>query len=358
MAWQFVLAEVDGTELGAITDARSRSVTWRLDDADEASVTLSARSDLGRMVGEGYDQDLVVYRDGEKVFRGRVAAPQDEMGAAEHTVTVTAHAYRALLEQRHLETSESFTDTEQEAIAWTLIDAAQALPGGDLGVTRGSDQTTGVTRDRQFEVGAEIAAKIDGLASADDGFDWSIDPDLVFRVWYPARGETKARVLHYAERGGNVREASRRPDVSRFATVVIATHRDALSPEIAVSADVASTGRWSHVEGVSDADSATTLQEAAEGLLADRESLRSAWQVTLDAEHPWGGPDDFHVGDGLRLVVQSGRFDTERVLRVMEVRADVDASDVETVRVSLDRPQPDLSRALRRHDRRLTDLER
>ena len=355
--WSFVLAETDGTELGEITSARSRQLTRRLDRADEATVSLSGRSDVGEMVGEGLDQDLVVYRDGERVFRGRIDAPHDSM-RDDHEVTLRARSYRDLLALRHLEASASWTTVEQEAIAWSLIDTAQGLSGGDLGVTRGADQATGVTRSRQYEVGAQVQAKIDDLAKADDGFDWDIDSDLVFRVWYPARGDTRQRVLHYAAHGGNVRRLSRTPDLARFATVVIATASGALSPEIAVSSDVATRGRWSHVEGVSDADSATTLQEAAAGLLGDRETLRAAWTAELSRAHPWGGPDDFDVGDSLRLVVQSGRFDTERVLRVQTIGVSIDASDVETTTVDLDRPSPDLARALRRHDDRLSDLER
>ena len=354
--WSFVLAEVDGTPVAEVVDARGRSFTRSLAGADSASVSLSGRSDVGRLVGEGFDQDLLVYRDGALVFRGRIDAPQDSMDADSHEISIDAVGYRDLLGLRHLEADVTFTNVEQEEIGWSLIDTAQGLAGGDLGISRGSDQATGVTRSRSFEVGAEVEATIDGVAEADDGFDWDVDPQLVYRVWHPGRGSTLDRVLHYSESGGNVQTLSRRPDVGRYATVIIATNRD-VAAQSAVASDVAAVGRWSHVEGVSDADSTSTLQEVADGLLADRESLRAAWTAQLEPQQ-WGGPDDFDVGDVVRLVVQSGRFDTQRELRVQGLQVSIDDSDVETVTVDLDRPRPDLAKALRRTSRRVTDLER
>lgn len=356
--YSFVLAQPDGTEIGEITTARSRSVTLERGKADRAKVTLNARSPMGREVGEGRDRDLIVYRDGTRLFRGRIGAPNDSMGAKEHTVTVDAVGYRDLLRDRHLEASKSYSAVEQEAIAWDLIDTVQQQSGGDLGITRGSDQTTGVTRSREFAIAAQVAGKIDEIAQAADGFDWDVDAGLVFRVWHPSRGTSQSRVLHYGEAGGNVASVDRSPDLGRFATVVIATNRGALTPEIAVSADVATRGRWSHVEGVSDADSATTLQEQADGLLADREVLKASWTVTLSRRHPWLGRRDFDVGDTVQLVVQSGRFDLEQAVRVERIRLDVDSSDVETATVDLDRPADDLAEALRRESERVTELER
>lgn len=356
--YSFVLAQTDGTALGEITSARSRSVTLERGKANRASVTLNARTAMGREVGEGRDRDLIVYRDGTKLFRGRIGAPDDSMGSQEHTVTVEAVGYRDLLRDRHLEASKSYTDVEQEAIAWDLIDTVQQQSGGDLSITRGSDQTTGVTRSRAFAAAAQVAGKIDEVAQADDGFDWDVDADLIFRVWHPSRGVSRTRVLHYGEGGGNVASVKRSPDLGRFATVVIATNRGALTPEIAVSADVATRGRWSHVEGVSDADSASTLQEQADGLLADREELKASWTVVLSRRHPWQGRADFDVGDTLTLVVQSGRFDLEQTVRVERIRLDVDSSDVETATVDLDRPSDDLAEALRRESERVTELER
>ena len=353
--WSFVLADTDGAAVAEVTDARGRSFTRSLAGADSASVSLSGRSDVGRLVGEGFDQDLLVYRDGVLLFRGRIGAPQDSMDADSHEVSIEAVGYRELLSMRHLEADVSFTSVEQEQIGWDLIDAVQTLSGGDLGITR-EGTATGVARSRAFEVGAEVEATIDGVAEADGGFDWDVTPELVYTVWYPGRGSTLDRVLHYSESGGNVRSLRRQPDVGRYATVVVATTNDEeIDAQSAVASDVAAQGRWTHVEGVSDADSTSTLQEVADGLLADRESLRAAWTAELVS---WGGPEDFDVGDVVRLVVQSGRFDTERLLRVQEIGVAIDDSDVETVTVDVDRPRPDLARALRRTSRRVTDLER
>lgn len=357
--WSFVLADTDGAELGELTSSFQRSFRARLGGADEAQVTLSARHPEAELLGDGepYSRDLIVYRGADMVLRGRVDAPSDTMGAESHTVTVDARGYRDLLARRHLEASQSWVDVEQEQIGWDVIAAAQALPGGDLGITRGVDQATGVTRSRSFEVGGQAARKIDELAAAADGFEWDIDPDLVYRVWHPQRGQTTSVVLQYAESGGNVRSLDRAPDPGGLATVVMVTAQGALVPETAVSADVAALGRWSHVEGVADADSATTLEEAAAGLLADREVLHGTYTAVLQ-QGVWGGPDHLWLGDTCRLVIQSGYRFEERVLRVHGIDVAVDGSGREIVTVVLDRPRAELDRLLRRQAERVTDLER
>jgi len=357
--WSFVVADTDGAALGELTAGFQRSFRARLDAADEASVSLSARHPEAELLGDGeaYSRDLLVYRGADRLLRGRVDAPSDSMQAESHTVTLAARGYRDLLARRHLEASQSWVAVEQEQIGWDMIAAVQALTGGDLGITRGADQATGVTRSRSFEVGGQVARKVDELAAADGGFEWDIDPDLVYRVWHPQRGQDTSVVLQYAGSGGNVRSLDRAPDPGGLATVVIATAQGALVPEVAVSADVATVGRWSHVEGVADADSATTLEEAAAGLLADREALHGTYTAVLQ-QGVWEGPDHLWLGDTCRLVIQSGYRFEERLLRVQQIDVAVDESDRETVTVVLDRPSAELDRLLRRQAERVTDLER
>ena len=97
--------------------------------------------------------------------------------------------YEAL---RHREMSEDFYkfSAEQRNIAWELIAYTQAQTGGGLGITRESSAGSAVQRTLAIcaEERQNIAEAIEDLAAADDGFDFEVGPDKVWRTWAPQRG--------------------------------------------------------------------------------------------------------------------------------------------------------------------------
>lgn len=97
--------------------------------------------------------------------------------------------YEAL---RHREMSDDFYkfNVEQRSIAWQAIAYTQAQTDGGLGITRETAAGSAVQRtvDACAEERRVIADIIEDLASADDGFDFEITPDKVWRTWTPQRG--------------------------------------------------------------------------------------------------------------------------------------------------------------------------
>lgn len=366
-AWNFVVHDLaTDRELAELTAARDRRLTVRLADAHDASLTVSGRHEQSRHVGPGLTRDLIVYRDAVKLARLRILRPHDTGDSAAHTVQVSARSYRDLLIRRTVQTALSYAATEQEAIGWNLVAHTQAQTGGDLGVTRGTGQTTGITRDRDYPPGADIRRALDDLAMADDGFDWDIDPDLIWTVWHPERGEARDFTLHYdLEAGGNCTGFDRQPDPTSFGNVVIATHPGALAPEIREAADLATApeGRWEITQAFGDSADSTELGEQADGLLTAVKRVRHTTTMTL-APGAWSGPGDLWLGDTCKCVIVSPpRYDpadgtaVDEQLRVVEMEFSR-MDSMETVKVTLDRATPDPVREDREIRQRLAALER
>ena len=115
-------------------------------------------------------------------------------------------------DRRRNNVDQVFTATDQLSLARALLIVAQAQPGGNIGVTIGSE-TCGVLRDRTYR-GYEhkkIGEALRQLAAVDNGFDFSIDvayvagtPTKTFRPSYPARGRTATSSELVFEVGRNI----------------------------------------------------------------------------------------------------------------------------------------------------------
>ncbi len=89
-----------------------------------------------------------------------------------------------------------WTGVDQFRIVADLIDHAQAVTGGDLGITVAWSALSGVTRDRTFPYhGRSIGQLIEDLSNVEGGFDFAVEPtgtvdnfDLTLRLSYPRRG--------------------------------------------------------------------------------------------------------------------------------------------------------------------------
>lgn len=354
--WAYVLTDTAGNPLGELTAARSRKLTARLGSPSEASFSIDGRHEQAVMLDERRT-DLIVYRDRDKLFRGRTGASQDQAGPARHTAApVTAVDYRGVLNSRLLYTALTFTGQDQSAIAWALIGDTQARPGGNLNITRGLGQTTGVLRDRTYAAGKSVGEALSQLAEVANGYDWDITPDLAFDVHYPQRGTDRGVVLDY---GGTVSSFSRTP--GQYANAVRVSGDELLAPVVREVADIATRpeGRIEAQFGYPDVTQAATLAQKADYLLATLSAAEPSYTVTLKPGG-WDGPGSLWLGDPVLLVIRSGRLDEVSTRRVVEVDIDIDDNGAETVHVSLGEPslQTRYVQRQRAVERRLVELER
>lgn len=361
--WAFVVAATDGFEVHSLTGARSRRLSIGLADPAQAAFTVDGRAEDADFLDE-LRSDLIVYRDGVKLFRGRVGTTQDQLSADAHTVTVTALDYRAMLDRRILLAGDplQFTGVDQSAIAWALASASFARTAGDLGIVRGTGQTTGVLRNRTYEPGKSCGEAVQQLAEVDGGFEWDVDPDLRLNVHYPQRGGQRLDVV--LDYGGRLAGLSRSVNPTDFGNVVRVSGREATGDTVgpapavrtAVNVATAPEGRWEAQVGT-DLITTAAVAGRADHELTQRSQVRPAYTATL-APNVWEGPESFWVGDTVRLVVMSGRLAVDTQVRVHGFEFDIDDDGAETVSVTLGAPRTSLLRSLRRVTTRLGDLER
>lgn len=361
--WSYVAALTDGTPQHALTAAKSRRLSFALDGPAEASLALDGRGEQAAYVTE-LTSDLLIYRDGIKMFRGRVGQTQDQLGADAHTVTVQSADYRAMLDRRILLAGDplGFAQVDQSAIAWTLASASFARTNGGLGITRGIGQTTGVLRDRTYEAGKPCGEAIDQLAEVAGGFEWDVDPELAFNVHYPQRGQDRTDVV--LDYGGRIAGLSRSVNPQDFANSIRVSGREASgdtippTPAVRTAANIATApeGRFEFQVGT-DLQTTAAVAQRADYELTQRSQVRPSYTVTL-SPGAWTDQGSFWLGDTVRLVVMSGRLAVDTTARVHEISFDISEDSTETVSVTLGHPRRDLLQRLRRVQTRLSSLER
>lgn len=397
--------------VGALVAATLGQMPFALTDIDTITFTTPSRHYQTPLIVR-FSSDVLLYRLGDEP--GAVAEVVQRFRVLGRTVgftttTFSASSYREVLNARifHdgdvLDYPPSLTGTaEQSAIAWSIIQAEQAKPSGDLGIHLGHVPTTDVERaafvvdvsgnttPQHFftpgeSVGQAIQAKLAGL---DNGFEWDIEPDpahpttrLLFNAWNAgARGQESALVLSEATMDPSTTLAELASDYANVyrgeggsSTVDGATLPGVIvwvpADENPVAEDVP-TGRWEFSESSTDLQTTTEVTDWATRQAALRQEIQT-WSVTL-APGVWLGPSQLWVGDTAKLnfEIQTTYDDgspadkllsVDASLRVLGVTVTVAPSGAETVSLSLNHPKtkfadgpipPQLAARLARLERR------
>lgn len=350
--WTFQGTQTNGTPICDLWDARSRKVTLALAspptftwDTDGDAVSATLLTEL--------TNDVIGYRDGTALFRGRIGPTQDTLDASGHSVSWTAVGYEGALARRVAWTgsTRTWTATDQALIVKALIDGTQALTDGDLGIDTSGLTATGRTRDYSVDLGKGISDAIHDLSTMIDGFDFSVEPDMTAHVWYPQRGTA---VSWAAVWGATITSATRTVDTSSYASDVLGTGGDTTTPHTS-SRTPRTLGRWETSQSWSDVTIQSTLNAHTDGELALDDWFPS-WSVTVDPGR-WS-PSDAWLGDTIGLHVHDGRLDVSTTGRIVAISFDIGDQDAETVTFTLDRVVPNLSDKLGTLGGRVGNLER
>jgi hypothetical protein len=158
--------------------------------AEKTGVTLEFILSGGYREVEIYDQDATLVYSGF-IDETTGNAGGDDMG----NITVTSRGFFSLLEKRYTGANDFYDGIDAGAIAWDLIDTTQAKPYGDFGITQGVIDTS-KDRQRTFKYNT-IKEAIQGLTSDNvkEGFEFDIDVNKVFNVFYPEKGESRENVI-------------------------------------------------------------------------------------------------------------------------------------------------------------------
>lgn len=139
--------------------------------------------------------EIRVFRDDTVISAGQISEIYSSIDGDTKLVNVRVVGWFDLLGQRYTDESRIFSSTDAGTIAWTLIDEAQTLTNGNIGITQGTI-TTSVNRDRTYSY-KNIKEAIIQLSEVINGFDFEITWDKRFNVYYPSKGSAKNIILTY-----------------------------------------------------------------------------------------------------------------------------------------------------------------
>lgn len=268
---------------------------------------------------------VYVDRDGVLVWGGVLWSR--EYNSADQHLRLTAREFESYLERRRITTTQAFTNVDQFTIAQTLVNQAQAMSGGNIGITVPTN-TSGVTVSKtyySYEYKTLYSALLD-LSRATNGFDFNI------QVSYDGGGNpTKNLVLSYPKSGtrysatnpnglvfefpaGNVVEYSYPEDGSIAANNVYAVGAGSNEGKL-IATGVDSTkvaAGWPLLEdsvNYGDITDTVLLQDLANGQVAavayPPTTLRL---ITPPSQNPTLGT--YFIGDDVRIRVTDDRFPT------------------------------------------------
>jgi hypothetical protein len=226
----------------------------------------------------------------------------DDRGFASYEIQ--AGTFDTYLDHRRVFESLRAENIDQLDIARNLVDYAQGLPGGDIGIEYDT-HLSGIKRSRKYSKHDQtpIRELLDKLAAVEDGFEWRIRCDRaedtgrrrkLLELGYPriARGEADIVFTH----PGPVLTYEMPEDATTLATVWQArgasnnnnqaAESKPLLSELLVAEDDLADG-WPRLDGTSDHssvdDDATLTQHArAEAAAARRPQVIPAVTVRLD----------------------------------------------------------------------------
>lgn len=361
---------LEGGHTFELTRAKDRQLTMRLTEPSEVSFSINGEDPAIDPHGNGdleLREDIHVTWEEDngsqtEIFRGRVGGTTDSLEATTHTVGVTAHDYREVLNRRRLYSTDqlTYTTADQAFIAWNMINITQTKTGGNMGITRGTGQTTGKTRDRTYLAGDSIGERIQELSEVLDGFDWDIEPSgpsaLEFNIYYPQRGQNNNVTLEWG--GEAVQTLERTVDPADFANALRLTGKDDgifAEREGGGLADNP-TGRWDGIF-TSNIKLQTTLDERAEWLLDKHRAIVPSYSIQL-REGFWRGKNHIWVGDTVRVVIPSGRLKTNIELRVYEIDFSITDDGVTEITLIVGAPKLTIRQVIPKMLRWLNRLER
>jgi hypothetical protein len=302
-----------------LTEAKDRVVTWRVDGHAFAQFNIDGRSADAADIVERRD-DLWIYRDGDLVFRGRIIGAEDFIDSTGHLTEFLAVDYRAMLTvaAKIEPTVPTFSAVDQSQIVWQLIQAWQALDGGDWGITEGLGSTSGTTRDEDdITAFSPIGEVIERLLRRDGGGEWEISPTLELNRWWPTRGTVTGTVL---DLNGVLSSVGR--SLPEFGNAAGANGDTTTSPVVSEDSDVATDerGRWTVAQSFPALSSQTTVAAKAAWLLDQAFTVEAAVTATFSPRR-WDGPAHVWIGDTIELRVASGRLAVAGDRRVVEMSA-------------------------------------
>lgn len=259
-----------------------------------------------------------------------------------NTLELAGEGMHSYFWRRFIRLDTTFTAIDQLEIARTLIEDAQALGNGNIGVTLDA-ATTGVLRDRTY-LGTErkaVAEAIEQLAAVEGGFDFAYRPAWIagvptvrFVTTFPATGRITAEVF---ELGTNCSLLAYSEDGTSLANVVEAFGSGDGDDAVRTTAiNGPLLGPYRQLEAViafSDVRELDTLDAHARRRLSRGAGpIRHVMLQTFPDSIPVLG--SYEVGDVVTVRASHGWLDISGPFRIVSIDVNVTGGE-ETVKVAL-----------------------
>jgi hypothetical protein len=245
-----------------------------------------------------------VVLEGPIAQRYRVISVEQDWGEnGEDVVTVQAVCYKRLLAARHVwtEAGLAFAGVDQGSIVWGLYQHTQAQTGGGWGVTAGS-LVTGVTRDRNYEPGENLADLAKALQEVENGMWWWVDAGLQINAALPSTFPTHA---HPLVRGVNARRLKRSGSGAGYANAARGdADPDTTVPVYREHVDIATDprGRWEKLQSWGTVQLQDTLIEYTEGVIEAGTHPVASWTASIEPAR-WLTDSQYLPGSFVVLVI-------------------------------------------------------
>lgn len=176
--WSYLGVELGSGEVLEALPLTGVKLSRQLDGHGSLSGTLSLKgrpqAKCDRLVDaiDAGRRAIYAIADGQPQWGGMSWADPDQDG---DVIAVTAGEWGSYFAKRVLRESLTFTGADQLDIARALLDSAQAVPGGDMGIVSDPAVLSGVARDRSYLPGdlPVIGELLTNLGNVNNGFDWA-----------------------------------------------------------------------------------------------------------------------------------------------------------------------------------------
>lgn len=316
--YKVVIADIAGTALDEVP-ASNLEFAFTLNGFSSCSFLLPVRhpKSTRSLITPG-SRTVYIYRKNVLVWGGYLERVQV---SDEENLQVGSDSWLVMLGHRHIDVNRSYSSIEQQAIAWDLINWTQGKTNGNMGITRwGSEVSSGVTRNVTFKFWErrKILDVISEMSALDNGFDFFIDPNKVWKVKSPSWGVTQTNIVF--EYGKNVSGVSYQHFADNVANVITGLGagdgNDTCISEVTDSSSETTYGLREDSISYSDIKQFANLTAKANEELRIRKTPR--WQpevaAILDQEFDWTA---FDVGDTCLLRVNFGYLNINQNFRII-----------------------------------------
>jgi hypothetical protein len=338
MANYFMETRTRDGDYVATMPANDMQGEWYMNKADQLRFTLPMlHQEVTRQNIEEGVHEIWLWRDdiGDKpIYMGPLWDMQ--ISSESKQLACSSQGLESWFAKRRVDWTLNYNTVERPDIAWDLVFRTQKEVGGDLRITRGTIERTGILVNQSYhkDEGVMIGTVLDEFAALQNGFDYKVLTDRTFNIWAPRRGagtDTPVDKLEYGEDSPFSRYSIGR-DAAFISNSLLLTGQTGSFPVRAV--DTTSRNKYGLMqtkEEFNDARTQAELTDRADFTLQFRKGPRLTPTIVIRATEfdPFNGP--YSPGDVFQVVIDDGYVQYDEPMRWVGSQITLSAGEKATV---------------------------